>query len=163
MRIKPTSEVDYHLVRELKLVALRDAPDSFADSLQDTESKPKEYWVELAKSFCEEHIMLVLEEEGKFVGSVYGLSDSNDENVGRVAGLWVYSPYRGRGFGKALLTQVVSWAYARKFQEVRLWAPAKNSNVLGFYHSDGFELTGVRQQTPNPNLEIVEMKRTLSL
>jgi len=161
MQIRRAVEKDYSLVRELRLAALLDSPDSFADSLQDTQAKTTQYWVALTKSLCTEHVMFILEDDGELAGSVYGLSDSSNENVGRVAGMWVSSAYRGKGFGKALLLQIVHWADSHEFQEVRLWAPARKTKIIRFYTSNGFELTGLRQQTLNPKLEIVEMKQAL--
>jgi len=159
MHIRRIVEKDHVRVRELRLAALQDSPNSFADSYQDTLGKPAQYWVDLTKALCEKHVMFIAEEDGEPIGSTYGLRDSSDEKVGRVAGMWVCSAYRARGFGKALLQHVVSWAEYVGFQEVRLWAPAKNANVLAFYHNAGFKLTGIRQQSANPKLAIVEMKR----
>jgi len=42
---------------------------------------------------------------------------------------------------------------------MRLWAPSKKPRTIEFYRSNGFELTGIRQETLNPKLEVVEMKR----
>jgi len=92
----------------LRLAALQDSPNSFADSLQDTQEIPIQYWIELAASLYKEHVMFVLEEDEELVGFVYGLSDLNNETIGRVAGMWVSSSARGRYFGTALLQQVVS-------------------------------------------------------
>jgi len=159
MQIRCIVEQDYSQVRQLRLAALQDSPDSFADSLRSTRDKPTQYWKELTKSLCKEHVMFILEQDGELVGSIYGLSDSINEKTGRVAGMWVSPSYRRRGFGKSLLMQVASWARSSGFNEMRLWAPAKKPRVIEFYQSNGFELTGNRQQTPKPNLQIVEMKR----
>jgi len=162
MQIRRVNESDYDQVRELRIAALRDSPNSFADTLEDTQAKPTQNWIELTQSLCNEHIMFILDTEGVSVGSVYGLADSHDEKVGRVAGMWVSCRYRKRGFGKALLQQLLSWAKTRRFIEMRLWAPSNDSKINEFYESSGFALTGVRQQTSKPDLEIVEMKRMLN-
>jgi len=69
MQIRCIVEQDYKQVRELRLAALQDSPDSFADSLRVTQDKPTQYWMELTKSLCNEHVMFILEQDRKLVGS----------------------------------------------------------------------------------------------
>ena len=103
MKIRIVNESEHSLIRQLRLAALRDATDSFAESEHDVSMRTKAYWVELAHSFSKEHIMFVVELEGAACGSIYGIRDENNTNSGRVGGLWVSSDQRGQGFGMALL------------------------------------------------------------
>lgn len=81
MQIRTVKESEHVLVRELRLAALSDAPDSFAESAQDESVRPESYWIDLARALTDKHVMFVAELDGKACGSVYSLSDENNPNM----------------------------------------------------------------------------------
>ena len=152
-------EVDLH--RALRLRALRDAPDSFGETLSQAEAQPASYWEELTRQVTGSggQIMTLACEGDEIVGTVYGLRDRERADMGRVGGMWVDPSWRGRGIGQALLRAVWEWARGRGFRRLGLWAPEHRPAALALYRRAGFRETGERRPLPsNATLSIVAME-----
>jgi GNAT superfamily N-acetyltransferase len=155
-------EVSLH--RELRLRALREAPDSFGETFADAVARPSSYWVDLTRSVTESerHVMFLACEGTGVVGSTYGLLDRAESAVGRVGGMWVDPAWRRRGLGCALLQRVFDWARERGLSRLGLWAPSHRPAALALYRQAGFRETGKRRPLPtNPTLWILEMEAPL--
>jgi GNAT superfamily N-acetyltransferase len=164
VRIRRLEPHEIALHRDIRLRALRDAPDSFGESAAEAEGRPVSYWEELTRSVTEpgRHVMFLACEGEAVHGSTYGLRDLQGGDAGRVGGTWVAPSHRRRGIGKALLQVVVFWATEQGFRRLRLWAPATNVAALLLYQRAGFADTGHRRALPtNAALEIVELECTL--
>ena len=150
-----------NLQRHLRLRALRDAPDSFRETLDDAAARPTSYWEDLTRSVTEPgpHVMFLACEGDQLVGSAYGLLDRERAEAGRVGGMWMEPAWRGHGVGRALLQEIVAWARERRVSRLSLWAPAHSVAALSLYRRAGFRETGIRRPLPtNPALQIVEME-----
>lgn len=144
MKIRIVGGSEHDLVRDLRIAALRDAPDSFAQSVTDAAGEPESYWIDLIRS--DRHVMFVVEVDGEARGSVYGIRDEDEPNVGRIGGMWVASEFRGRGLGEALLRAVLQWARTQGFGAVRLWVPAHSHRAKALYSRAGFGFTGASKR-----------------
>ena len=152
-------EISLH--RDLRLCALRDSPDSFADSAAEAEARPFTYWETLTRSVTEpgRHVMYLACDGENVLGSTYGIRDSGSSDMARVGGMWVASLHRGRGIGHALLEAVLSWSREHGFTRLRLWAPSANVAALALYQNAGFKRTGHRRPLPtNAQIEVVELE-----
>ena len=164
MRIRRLEPQEIALHRDIRLRALRDAPDAFGEAAAQVEARPSSYWEELTRSVTEpaRHVMFLACEGDAVCGSIYGLRDAESGTSGRVGGSWVEPSYRRRGIGDALLQAVISWARAERLERLRLWAPAASTAALAFYRHAGFRATGLRRPVPtNVALEILELQCTL--
>ena len=151
-------EVGLH--REVRLQALRDAPDSFGETFAEAAARPPSYWEDLTRSVTEpgRHVMFLAFQDEHVRGSTYGLLDRERSEMGRVGGMWVEPAWRRRGVGRALLQEVFAWARERRLSRLGLWAPAHSPAALALYRQAGFRETGDRRPLPtNPSLEIVAM------
>ena len=165
MRIRRLEPHEIALHRDVRLRALRDAPDAFAENAAQAEARPSSYWEELTRSVTEPgpHVMFLACEGDVVYGSAYGLRDPESSDAGRVGGTWVTPSHRRQGIGKALLQAVVSWAKAHGFRRLRLWAPATNTAALSLYRQAGFIDTGRQRPLPTqPALQISELECRLS-
>jgi GNAT superfamily N-acetyltransferase len=152
------------LFKDLRLRALADSPDAFAETLAHAEAQPAAYWENLTRSVSEpgRHVMFVAEDAARAVGLVFGLLDRERASVGRVGGMWVAPEARGRGAGRALLDAVVAWARRRGLARLELWVTEGNSPAALLYRSAGFAETGARDVLPaNPARATIQM--TLAL
>ena len=150
-----------NLHRDLRLRALRDAPDAFGETVVDVEARPTAYWEEFTRSVTEpgRHVMVLACEGQDVLGSTYGLLDRDRSEAGRVGGMWVEPASRRRGVGRALLQEVFRWARERGLSRLALWAPAHSPAALALYGQAGFREIGIRRPLPtNPALQIVEME-----
>ena len=162
LRKLASHEVDLH--RDVRLRALRDAPDSFGETFADAAAQPISYWEELTRSVTEPgpQVMFLAYQGEDVFGSAYGLLDRECSDAGRVGGMWVEPAWRRRGVGRALLQEVLSWARARRLKHLGLWAPAHSPAAISLYSRAGFRDTGERRRLPtNSSLWIVAMEAEL--
>jgi hypothetical protein len=84
MQIRPLEPHAVTLHRELRLRALRDAPDSFGVTCVDTEAQPPSYWETLACALIEPggHVMFLAWEGDTVCGWTYGFLDRQRGNAG---------------------------------------------------------------------------------
>ena len=152
------------LHRELRLRALREAPDSFGETFADVVARPSTYWEDLTRSVTESgrHVMFLAYEGNEVVGSTYGLLDGTRSEMGRVGGMWVDPAWRRLGVGGVLLLEVFRWARERGLSRIGLWAPAHSQAALVLYGKAGFRETGNSRPLPtNPSVQIIEMESSL--
>ncbi len=144
VRSRAVGPTEHALVRDLRLAALREAPDSFAESADEAAAKPESYWIDLIRS--DKHVMFVAEVDGEARGSVYGIRDEDDPKLTGIGGMWVASAFRGLGLGSALLEAVIRGAKSEGFRTVRLWVPAHSHQARSLYSRAGFVFTGASRQ-----------------
>jgi GNAT superfamily N-acetyltransferase len=164
MKVRKLQSHEIALHRELRLRALRDSPESFADSAEEIELRPSSYWEDLTRSVTEpgRHVMFLACDGDAVVGSIYGLRDREHRGVARIGGTWVAPSHRRRGIGRALLDAVVSWARDEGFSRLALWAPSANAGALALYDRAGFKNTGRRRPLrDNVTHAAVELERDM--
>ena len=147
---------DWEAFRDIRLEALRDAPEAFGST----------YRREVA--FVEADWQRRIARGGNFLG--YLPEASATEPAGLIGGyqedpetvelvsMYVRPRARGRGVGEALIATVIDWAEARNATSVHLWVTETNKPARLLYERCGFTLTGERQPLPsNPSLGEVAM------
>ncbi|MBP2338680.1 ribosomal protein S18 acetylase RimI-like enzyme [Saccharothrix coeruleofusca] len=132
IEVRALEVADWRLWRDLRLAALRDAPEAFGSSLADWQDAGERRWRErLTGSYN-----AVARLGGEPVGMVSGMPD--DEHVELIS-LWVAPSARGRGVGDALVDSVVRWAAPRR---VVLRVAEGNRHALALYLRHGFVESG---------------------
>src|SRR5581483_9471203 len=92
-------------LREIRLRALREAPDAFGTTLAEAEAWPLERWAtRLASTMT---FVAVL--GGADVGLV-GATPDNDSEVAWLISMWVAPEARRHGVGSALIDALIDWA-----------------------------------------------------
>ena len=148
------------LFRALRLRALENAPEAFANTLADALQQPESYWEQRTQSLTApgRNVMFIAEHAGAPFGLAFGLV--YEAGVAHLGGMWVDPALRGRGLGRALVEAVIEWARDRGFTRIDLWVTERNQPAVRLYERTGFEPTGRRGVLPwNQALSIVEMTR----
>jgi ribosomal protein S18 acetylase RimI-like enzyme len=70
-----------------------------------------------------------------------------DQPVAELKRMYLQSTYRGRGLGRTLLSQAISWAQSQNSQAVILDTSTTMTAAQHFYESAGFVRTGTRTET----------------
>jgi ribosomal protein S18 acetylase RimI-like enzyme len=158
--VREATTEEWHLLRDIRLAALRDAPDAFGSSYAEQAGFREADWrsrISRGGTF----FAFIPEVNGT---EPAGLVRALHEMPGTVQliSLWVRPQARGRGVGGALVRAVVDWASAREAASVHLWLTEANFRARALYERCGFLPTGERQPLPsNPDLIEVGMARPL--
>jgi GNAT superfamily N-acetyltransferase len=151
---------DWEALRDIRLEALRDAPEAFGST----------YGREVV--FAEADWQRRIARGGNFLG--YLPEASATEPAGLIGGyqedpatvelvsMYVRPRARGRGVGEALIATVIDWAAARNARSVHLWVTEANKPARLLYERCGFTPTSERQPLPsNAALAEIAMSRPL--
>jgi GNAT superfamily N-acetyltransferase len=152
-------EVDLH--HDLRLRALRDAPDSFRDTAAEAAAWPPDEWARRTRAVAaaQSAVALLAFAGDRACGMCYFFFDREYAGDGRLGGVWVDPAYRRGGVGRALLGAALEWARHRKLGCVRLWAPAAMPAALALYRAAGFVPNGREDALrPGSPVRIVEME-----
>jgi GNAT superfamily N-acetyltransferase len=140
-RITPT---DAERLRDVRLAALADAPDSFWHTLSDESARPRAVWQTRARrnSTGDAHATFLLERGGDPVGMVDVLRPTLAPEFRELAAMWVAPALRGTGASDAFLDAAVDWARAVGAVGIRLWVVHANTAAFRLYTRHGFEPMG---------------------
>jgi GNAT superfamily N-acetyltransferase len=145
--VRAASIEEWHVLRDIRLDALQDAPDAFLSTYAEQAASVEADWRRR------------ISRGGTFFAYIPEVNGT--EPVGLVGGflgklgmvelvsLWVRPQARGRGVGEALVAAVVGWAKARDATSVHLWLMETNQRAHMLYERCGFSATGERQPLPS--------------
>ncbi len=147
---------DWRVLRDIRLDALRDAPDAFLSTYAEHAASAEADWRRMisreATFFAYLPEVNGTEPQG-LVGGFQGKPGTVE-----LVSLWVRPKARGLGVGEALVAAVIDWAEARNATSVHLWLMERNRRAWVLYQRCGFSPTGERQPLPsNPSLTEVGM------
>jgi GNAT superfamily N-acetyltransferase len=148
--VRATALDDWQAMRDIRLEALRDAPDAFASTYaRETAFEPDEWHRRATR-------------DGSFLAFIPGLTApaglvggfEQEAGVAELVSMFVRPRARGHG--------VAAWARNRNATSVHLWVSETNKPAIRLYERCGFTVTSERQPLPsNPALGEVGMTRPL--
>jgi GNAT superfamily N-acetyltransferase len=146
---------DEAILRELRLEALREAPEAFGSTYEwEVARTPLDWqrWMSPGVTF-----ILYAAEEAR--GMVAGLRDETDPAVVHLMAMWVHPNIRGSGGADELVSTVVGWAKSEGATFVRLKVIQGNDRARHFYARMGFCPTGVEGVRERDGLIEIQMER----
>jgi GNAT superfamily N-acetyltransferase len=120
MEARQTQAADWEALRQLRLAALADAPDTFASTLEAELAFPAEVWRQRAEG-GPASANFIARESGVDVGLAAVFAEPDTPGRMHLVSMWVGPRYRRRGVARALVDQAVGWAAERRAREVILW------------------------------------------
>jgi GNAT superfamily N-acetyltransferase len=136
---------EWRLVREIRLAALRDAPDWFWGTYEREVAEPPSWW----RQFIGAGAWFVAWEEGRPVGIAAAIFEEKlGRRVWQLVSMWVHPEARRAGVGAQLVDRVKDWAQAAGVQTLQLDVTQGNDAARRLYERCGFRLTG--RTTPHP-------------
>ena len=143
-RLDPTAWAAY---REVRLASLADSPGAFVVTLDQALERTDADW--RASLLDQSSRVTFAAFDGPHpVGLVAGVPGA-ESDVAELASMWVSPRHRRRALGRRLVGEVVAWARAEGFRELRLWVVEGNAPARGLYRRLGFAPTGSTQPYPN--------------
>jgi ribosomal protein S18 acetylase RimI-like enzyme len=132
-------------LRELRLRALREDPDAFAETFEEARDRPLADWASWAAD--ESRVIVVAIDGERWVGMV--ACRLLDEASTWLTALWVDPAVRGAGLGLRLIDAVAGWARERGRTAVELSVTTNNEAAAVLYARAGFTETGRRRPLPS--------------
>ena len=158
--VREATAEEWQVLRDIRLDALRDAPDAFLSTYTEQAALEEADW---RRSISRGGTFLACLPGGdttRPAGLVCG--DLEKSGTVQLMSMWVRPQARGCGVGEALVAAVIDWARARNATSVHLWVIETNKRAWVFYERCGFALTGERQPLPTkPDLTEIGMIRPL--
>jgi GNAT superfamily N-acetyltransferase len=152
--VRTAAMEDWQVLRDIRLDALRDAPNAFGSTYVEQAASVEADWrrrISRGGTF----FAYVPEVDGNEPAGLVGGFQENQGTVELVS-LWVRPQARGLGVGEALVAAVINWAKARNATAVHLWFTEMNFHARMLYERCGFSPTGERQPLPS-NTDLMEV------
>lgn len=135
MEIRPTIEDDWHLLKEIRLAALKDSPRAFAASYARASTYDEVEWRKRAGADSRPNYWLALD-ENIAVGMI-GCAIDPDVECHLIA-MWVRPDFRQFGIAGRLVDAVKGFALERGCQRVVLSVAPENIPAVRLYERHGF-------------------------
>lgn len=137
--IRPLTEPDWPIVRDLRIRALKDSPDSFRPTLQSAIAEPETYWRAWAAGRPGTFQAFAAFEDDHPVGLVSG--GRREDGTGHFGAVWADPTTRGKGLGRALVETICQFLESVGCTRIELSVTDGNP-AERLYESLGFRRTG---------------------
>lgn len=144
-------------LRQIRLAALKDAPDAFGSTFAETVSRPIESWDQQLRKLPT--FIAVL--DGVDSGMVRSVPHPEQAHRADLISMWVAPQARRTGVGAALIEAVIAWAKAEGYTQLLLDVCCHNTAAIALYEQKGFKPTGVTNRFPPPREHIQEFEMAL--
>src|SRR5690349_14317118 len=115
-RVRRARLGDEPVLRELRLQAMSDAPETFGSTYEREAARTTADW----QRWMSPGATFILDTADGAKGIVAAARDAKDEEVVHLMAMWVHPAFRGSRAADELVAAVVAWAEAERARIVRL-------------------------------------------
>jgi ribosomal protein S18 acetylase RimI-like enzyme len=160
IEIRRVGPDEWQLLRDIRLAALRDAPDAYESTYADELLMDEAAWRARIQGAAQFVALADDEPIGLAVGLFQPTEHHPDERL--LVGVWVAPEHRGRKLVNRLVDVVAEWARGDGAAALVLEVAAGNEAALRAYERLGFAATGEWRRMPrNPSVIETRMRLTL--
>jgi ribosomal protein S18 acetylase RimI-like enzyme len=145
--IRALNEADAPVLRELRLRALREAPDSFLSTYEAEASEPVETTAERLRQSAAAFVLGAFE-DGALAGMLGVFHESRRKSAHRanIWGMFVAPDVRGRGVGRALIDEAASRLRVAGVEQAHLTVATTADAARRLYLRSGFVVVGTLRE-----------------
>ena len=142
VRVRRLTPDDIDILRDVRLRALRDAPDAF----WTTYDREVAYGIDDWRRWLITTALFVAQNGpgAPAAGLAGGMADARNPGATALISMWVDPEHRGTGLADQLVAAVTAWAASEGRPTVRLNVVEHNERARRCYQRLGFSLTGRR-------------------
>jgi RimJ/RimL family protein N-acetyltransferase len=157
---------EWEELRDLRLLALTDAPDAFGATHAESVDRPEAYWRGwiLGEGWDGTVRTWVADDRGRFRGMAVGARFDADASALNLFGMWVAPELRGTTIASRLVGMAEAWGHALAAGRIVLRVSEGNARAEAFYAKLGFRRTDTAA-TPlreGSTVLVHEMERSLA-
>ncbi len=150
LTIRPTRPDDARVLRDLRLDALRRAPEAYGQTYDEAAARPEDSWVDWATRGAggPRGVTYVADAGDLLVGmaSLVRPEAAKFRHAGSIQAVYVRPEQRGAGLGDALLAACEAWGRAEGVRVLRLSVVTTNAAAIRCYVRRGFSVYGVETE-----------------
>jgi ribosomal protein S18 acetylase RimI-like enzyme len=135
MIIRPTTEEDWEILKEIRLASLLDTPTAFGVTHASAAANSEVQWRDRAAGRGPAQFLLAFA-EGAAVGMVAGVVSEREEF--NLIAMWVRPEHRGTPVAASLVAALKAHAASRGHARVVLDVSPGNERAAAFYRKQGF-------------------------
>lgn len=142
--IRPIAAHEWPQYREVRLRALKEAPDAFGSTWEREIQGTDDSWsarIAAATASGNEGAFFAVERE-QVCGLIWVQIAEKKPHMASLYQMWVDPAARGQGVGRSLLSEALIWAKKHGAWQVRLGVTVADSPALKLYTSQGFRPVG---------------------
>ena len=146
MLIRKLTEEDIEALWSLRLRALRDSPEAFGSTYEETLQRGMESYRQRLRQPHAETFFIGAFEEGSLVGMVgfFREPGTKSQHKGYIISMFTAPEQRGKGVGKALVAEAIAQAQTISgLEQLLLAVVTTNTAASRLYRSLGFEVYGL--------------------
>ncbi len=141
--IRRFRESEWQTYRDLRLRALKDSPDAFGSTYENSlKYSDKEWKTRMTRVAPDWDLPLVARADDEPAGLAWGRIDPDDKDTAFLFQMWADPAHRRKGIGRKLLQEVITWAREQGALRVQLGVTVGNSHARQLYESVGFQPVG---------------------
>lgn len=148
MQVRRIGPDEWALLRDMRLRALRDAPEAFGQTYEHAAAEPESEWHSAARAasagdrrawfFARAHEPSADAAQPAELGMVQARRRPPDDCL--VFSMWVAPEARRSGVGRELIEAAADWARTWGGRRIVLWVTGVNESAMRFYKRIGFRL-----------------------
>lgn len=151
MEIRAVTEDEVEVYWALRLRALKEEPEAFGSSYAESLARPLALMVERLRASREagDFTLVAAEADGALTGMVgfVRAPGAKTRHNADIWGMYVAPEARGKGYGRALMEELIARARTMDgLEKLALAVVTTNAPARALYHSLGFTIYGVRPQ-----------------
>jgi len=130
--------------RRCRLEQLEAEPDAFGESVDEASRVPLDVIASRLGAPADESAVFAAFDGDSIVGTAgwYRFREVKTRHKGRIGGVYVRAPYRGRGIGRRMIRAVIGAAAGAGVEQLMLSVVSKQTAAVHLYESLGFKSIG---------------------